>query len=98
RPGPRHQRLAHRADAGAFHLRGRGVLMKGDQQQPSPLAAQAAALFRQGREDLLNTLNGVPLAREMGAPGEPTPQLVTRALEKKGQEAQDREPEVDMDR
>jgi hypothetical protein len=37
--------------------------------------------MRQGREDLLNTLNDRQLDREPGAPGEPTMQQVTEGLE-----------------
>lgn len=50
--------------------------------QPS-LATELRAWVREGREDLLATLMG-PLAgvtREPGAPGTPTPQQVTEALQ-----------------
>ncbi len=53
-------------------------------QQPS-VGVEMRALFREGREDLLTVLMG-PLAgttREPGAPGTPTPQQTTEALEGK---------------
>jgi hypothetical protein len=55
----------------------------GENQKNQPaLTAELAAEWRKGREDFLSTLMG-PLAgqtRELGAPGTPTPQLVTEAL------------------
>jgi hypothetical protein len=46
---------------------------------------QIKSLFRQGREDLLHVLlhafpDSMPLTREAGAPGEPTPQIITEGL------------------
>lgn len=75
--------------------------------QPS-LGAEARAFFRQGREDLLNTLMGglAGQTREPGSPGTPTPQQVTEGLESRGVDlAQDtikpqraKQVEMDMDR
>ena len=53
-------------------------------EQPS-LKAEASAVFRAGREDLWNAMipafpDSMNASREMGAPGSPTPQLVTEAL------------------
>ena len=52
--------------------------------QPS-FGAELRAMFRQGREDLLNNIlpafPGQPMTREAGAPGTPTPQQTTQALE-----------------
>lgn len=44
------------------------------------LGTQAQALYRQGATDLLNAVWGQNLAREAGAPGEPTQQIVTEGL------------------
>ena len=46
---------------------------------------QLASLWRQGREDFLHVLlhafpDSMPLTREAGTPGEPTPQLITEGL------------------
>jgi hypothetical protein len=46
---------------------------------------QLKALWRQGREDFLHVLlhafpDSMPLTREAGTPGEPTPQLITEGL------------------
>jgi hypothetical protein len=53
------------------------------QKDQPKFGAEMRALLREGREDLLTTLMG-PLAgttREPGAPGTPTPQQTTEALE-----------------
>jgi hypothetical protein len=46
---------------------------------------QLSSLWRQGREDFLHVLlhafpDSMPLTREAGSPGEPTPQLITEGL------------------
>jgi hypothetical protein len=61
-----------------------GWLEKNHAQQPS-LGAEAKAWVREGREDFLNVLlkafpDSMPLSREMGAPGSPTPQQTTADL------------------
>lgn len=59
------------------------ALWKDLQKDQPKFLAEMRALFREGREDLLTTLMG-PLAgatREPGAPGTPTPQQTTEALE-----------------
>lgn len=56
----------------------------------SRFGAEVAGLYRQGREDLLNNiLPAFPTAamtREAGAPGNPTQQQTTDALEKVSKE------------
>ena len=47
--------------------------------QPS-LFEELRAMFRAGREDLLNTLSGLNPTREAGAPGTPTQAMVTNSL------------------
>lgn len=57
-----------------------------NQKNQPTLTAELAAEWRKGREDFLSTLMGplVGQTRELGAPGTPTPQLVTEALTDRG--------------
>lgn len=54
--------------------------LKQQQANQPKLSAEAAALWRQGREDFLNTLMGMSLMREAGTPGNPTQQILTSDL------------------
>jgi hypothetical protein len=63
---------------------------KGLQSNQPSLAAESRAFFRQGREDIVSVLLGALAGqtREPGAPGTPTPQLVTEALTGRGVDLQ----------
>lgn len=68
-------------------------ISKAQENQPK-LGEEMRAVFRQGREDAWNSL--IPAfpqqspTRESGAPGTPTPQQTTEALEGKDVNEQDR--------
>lgn len=60
--------------------------LKQRQENQPALGAELQAVARQGREDLWNSIvpafpGEMPLTREPGAPGTPTPQQTTDALE-----------------